>query len=85
MINGKIILDTDSLQIDRERDHEKISYDDMEVVEENAQSKKINSATYGKSMNNARWSTIETDLFYEVRNLGCSPRQMSNVFLPITW
>lgn len=81
MINGKIILDTDSLQIDRQRDHEKISYDDMEVVEENAHSKKINSGTYGKSRNNARWSSIETNLFYEVRMSGWSAHSLTHFFI----
>lgn len=40
---------------------------DREVVEESAQDRFVNSASYGKKKGAARWSAEETELFYDVR------------------
>ncbi|ORZ08650.1 hypothetical protein BCR42DRAFT_495342 [Absidia repens] len=66
MVDGNIVLDTDSMMIDRNKDLEQISHEHMEVVEENAQSRKINFQTYGKKTGNKRWTTEETDVFYDL-------------------
>lgn len=54
--------------IDRREEHEKISHEHMEIVEENSNSRKVNAYTYGKKSKSARWSKTETELFYQVNN-----------------
>ncbi|KAI8097109.1 uncharacterized protein BX664DRAFT_72947 [Halteromyces radiatus] len=66
LVNGQIVLDTDSMQIDRRRERELISHEDMEVVEENAHTRQVNSTTYGKRQKSAKWSAGETDQFYKL-------------------
>ncbi|CAO3592886.1 unnamed protein product [Absidia cylindrospora] len=66
IVDGNIVLDTDSMMIDRNKDLEQISHEHMEVVEENAQSRKVNFQTYGKKTGNKRWTAEETDLFYDL-------------------
>lgn len=66
LVNGQIVLDTDSLTIERtERD---IDYGDgsVEIVEENSMTRKVNSMTYSKRQASSRWSAAETEEFYDV-------------------
>ncbi|QSL65160.1 hypothetical protein MERGE_002465 [Pneumocystis wakefieldiae] len=63
VVNGKIVIDETSLQVDRrERD---VNPDaEMELVEENDLSRKVNSASWGKREKSDRWSLEETQRFY---------------------
>ncbi|ORX55673.1 hypothetical protein DM01DRAFT_1335069 [Hesseltinella vesiculosa] len=80
LVNGEIMLDTDSMLIDRGGQRSTMTHEDMEVVEENAHSRKINSATYGKSTRSAKWSVEETDLFYDyLSEFGTDFEMMSKV------
>ncbi|KAG2211632.1 hypothetical protein INT47_008729 [Mucor saturninus] len=65
LVNGQIVLDTDSLTV--ERTQNEIDYGDgaLEVVEENSMTKKVNSQTYGKRQRSIRWDAVETELFYD--------------------
>ncbi|KAF7727124.1 Transcription factor TFIIIB component B [Apophysomyces ossiformis] len=65
IVNGEIVLDTDSLVVDRASSQVDYTHEDMEVVEETAMSRKVNSSTYGKRKQSSRWSAEETDLFYD--------------------
>jgi transcription factor TFIIIB component B'' len=66
LVNGQIVLDTDTLTVERtEAEHD---YGDgaMEVVEETSMSRKVNSQTYGKRKQSAKWDAVETETFYDV-------------------
>lgn len=66
LINGQIVLDTDSLTIERTETDRDYGDGAMEIVEENSMSRKVNSQTYGKRQKSSRWNAIETELFYDV-------------------
>ncbi|CEI86529.1 hypothetical protein RMCBS344292_15348 [Rhizopus microsporus] len=38
----------------------------MEIVEESAMTRKVNSHTYGKRQPSSRWSAAETEAFYDL-------------------
>ena len=62
--NGEVVLDTDSLQVDRTADAE-IAEETYGFVEESDQSKFTNSASWSKRRT-VRWGKEDTALFYEV-------------------
>ncbi|KAI8375940.1 uncharacterized protein BYT42DRAFT_572842 [Radiomyces spectabilis] len=66
LVNGKIVLDADSLTVDTSAPAEEVSYEAMEVVEETGMTRKVNSRTYGKHVQSPRWSADETERFYDV-------------------
>lgn len=65
LVNGEIVLDTDSLVVERTEGEANYGDDPMEVVEENSMTRKVNSNTYGKRTNSSRWDEFETALFYD--------------------
>ncbi|KAL7327663.1 hypothetical protein PS15p_206066 [Mucor circinelloides] len=65
LVNGEIVLDTDSLVVERTEGGVNYGDDPMEVVEENSMTRKVNSATYGKRKQSSRWDELETALFYD--------------------
>lgn len=66
MVNGQIVLDTDSLTIERSQNDQEFYDGAMEVVEESSMTRKVNSHTYGKRKQSSRWSAPETEMFYEL-------------------
>lgn len=66
LINGQIVLDTDSLVVDRANEHTVVDTSAMEVVEETNMTRKLNSQTWGKKSHSARWTPYETMDFYNV-------------------
>ncbi|KAJ8662976.1 hypothetical protein O0I10_001152 [Lichtheimia ornata] len=64
LINGQIVLDTDSLVVDRANEHAVVDTSAMEVVEETNMTRKLNSQTWGKKSHTARWTPYETMDFY---------------------
>ncbi|CDS13375.1 hypothetical protein LRAMOSA05553 [Lichtheimia ramosa] len=64
LINGQIVLDTDSLVVDRANEHTVVDTSAMEVVEETNMTRKLNSQTWGKKSHSARWTPYETMDFY---------------------
>lgn len=66
LINGQIVLDAESLVVERRNQFETLDTSNMEVVEETSMSRVVNSQTYGKFKKTPRWTKEETDLFYEV-------------------
>lgn len=61
--NGEIIVDEDSLVVDRAEVEDTQDY--THVVESDM-TKFVNSATYGKKFRGSRWSAEETERFYDV-------------------
>ncbi|KAG2176564.1 hypothetical protein INT44_007227 [Umbelopsis vinacea] len=63
-VNGKMVLDTESLAIKRSAMATDISAEAMEIVEETSMSRVVNSQSFGKKSKSSRWSAEETDKFY---------------------
>ncbi|KAI8991991.1 hypothetical protein BDF20DRAFT_997747 [Mycotypha africana] len=68
IVNGEIVLDTDTLVVERHqgRHDEGFNGDAMEVVEENAMTRKVNSTTHGRREKSAKWDELETEGFYDL-------------------
>ncbi|KAG5519767.1 hypothetical protein PMAC_000040 [Pneumocystis sp. 'macacae'] len=63
VVNGKIVIDENSLQVDR-RERDVNPNIEMELIEENDLSRKVNSASWGKREKSDRWSKEDTQKFY---------------------
>ena len=63
-LNGEVVLDTDSLQVDRAADPE-IAEEAYSFVEESDQSKFTNSSSWSKRRT-VRWGKEDTAMFYDV-------------------
>ncbi|RDW83907.1 transcription factor TFIIIB subunit BDP1 [Aspergillus mulundensis] len=80
IVNGEIVLDAASLQVDRHADAEK-NGDDLEDVVENSLTRKINQATYGKRSKTESWDEDMTELFYRgLRMFGTDFMVISKMF-----
>lgn len=80
IVNGEIVLDTSSLQIDRHADADR-NADDMEEVEENPLTRRINAASFGKRTKLETWDEATTDLFYKgLRMFGTDFMMISKMF-----
>jgi transcription factor TFIIIB component B'' len=65
-VNGKMVLDTESLAIKRSAMATDLPAEAMEIVEETSMSRVVNSQSYGKKSKSQRWSAEETEKFYHV-------------------
>ncbi|KAJ5902541.1 hypothetical protein N7495_003069 [Penicillium taxi] len=63
IVNGQIVLDNTSLEVDRHRDADR-NMDDLEDVVETQLTRKVNQATYGKRAKPEAWDAEQTSLFY---------------------
>lgn len=80
IVNGEIVLDSSSLQIDRHANAAR-NADDMEEVEENPLTRRINAASYGKRSKTESWDEEMTDLFYRgLRTFGTDFMMISKMF-----
>ncbi|KAF3483692.1 uncharacterized protein GIQ15_03016 [Arthroderma uncinatum] len=80
IVNGEIVLDASSLQIDRHADADR-NADDMEEVEENPLTRRINAASFGKRTKLETWDEAMTDLFYKgLRMFGTDFMMISKMF-----
>lgn len=80
IVNGEIVLDASSLQIDRHADAAR-NAEDMEEVEENPLTRRINSASFGKRTKLETWDEEMTDLFYKgLRMFGTDFMMISKMF-----
>jgi transcription factor TFIIIB component B'' len=61
--NGETVVDEESLYVDNSAEQDTHDYTH---VEESDTTKFVNSATHSKKLRGSRWSTIETELFYDV-------------------
>ena len=80
IVNGEIVLDTASLQVDRHADAAR-NGGDLEDVVENSLTRRINQATYGKRSKTESWDEELTDLFYRgLRIFGTDFMMISKLF-----
>jgi transcription factor TFIIIB component B'' len=80
IVNGEIVLDNTSLQVDRHADAARAAGDLEDVVESNL-TRKVNQATYGKRSKTETWDEEMTDLFYRgLRMFGTDFMVISKMF-----
>ncbi|PGH06639.1 transcription factor TFIIIB component b'' [Blastomyces parvus] len=80
IVNGEIVVDATSLQIDRHANAAR-NEGDMEEVEENPLTKRINAASFGKRTKVESWDEELTDLFYRgLRMFGTDFMMISKMF-----
>lgn len=92
IVNGQIVLDDESLHIDR-RERDAVDESVMEVIEENQNSRLVNSQTWSKREKVEKWDASSTERFYEALSMfgtdfeiisrmfaGRSRRQLRNKF-----
>lgn len=92
IVNGQIVLDDESLHIDR-RERDAVDESVMEVVEEHQNSRLVNSQTWSKREKVEKWDAASTERFYEALSMfgtdfeiiskmfaGRSRRQLRNKF-----
>ncbi|KAL3480683.1 hypothetical protein BJX99DRAFT_220074 [Aspergillus californicus] len=80
IVNGEIVLDATSLQVDRHADALRDA-GDLEDVVENSLTRKINQSTYGKRSKAESWDEDMTDLFYRgLRMFGTDFMVISKLF-----
>ncbi|KAJ9195768.1 hypothetical protein DTO164E3_6603 [Paecilomyces variotii] len=80
IVNGEIVLDATSLQVDRHADAAREA-GELEDVVENPLTRKINQATYGKRTKTESWDEEMTDLFYRgLRMFGTDFMMISKLF-----
>lgn len=80
IVNGEIVLDAASLQVDRHADAARDA-GELEDVVETSLSRKINQASYGKRSKTESWDEEMTDLFYRgLRIFGTNFMMISKLF-----
>lgn len=80
IVNGEIVLDTASLQVDRHADAAR-DMGALEDVVENSLTRRINQASYGKRSKTESWDEEMTDLFYRgLRMFGTDFMMISKMF-----
>ncbi|KMU77141.1 transcription factor tfiiib component b [Coccidioides immitis RMSCC 3703] len=80
IVNGEIVLDTSSLQMDRHADAAR-NAEEMEEVVENPLTRRINQASFGKRTRYEAWDEELTDLFYKgLRMFGTDFMMISKMF-----
>ncbi|OJD22300.1 hypothetical protein ACJ73_06351 [Blastomyces percursus] len=80
IVNGEIVVDAASLQIDRHANAAR-NEGDMEEVEENPLTKRINAASFGRRTKVESWDEEMTDLFYRgLRMFGTDFMMISKMF-----
>ncbi|KAK2764877.1 Transcription factor TFIIIB component B [Arachnomyces sp. PD_36] len=80
IVNGEIVLDSSSLQIDRHANAAR-NAEDMEEVEENPLTRRINAMSFGKRSKSESWDEEMTDLFYRgLRMFGTDFMMISKMF-----
>jgi transcription factor TFIIIB component B'' len=80
IVNGEIVLDAASLQVDRYADAAR-NAGELEDVVESSLTRKINQATWGKRSKTESWDEEMTDLFYRgLRMFGTDFMMISKLF-----
>lgn len=80
IVNGEIVIDNASLQLDQRAEAAR-EFGNMEDVVESRLNRKVNQATYGKRTKAESWDEELTDLFYRgLRMFGTDFSLISNMF-----
>ncbi|KAI8141952.1 hypothetical protein BJV82DRAFT_616571 [Fennellomyces sp. T-0311] len=82
LINGQIVLDIDSLTVERQDETQELDTSMMEVVEESTMSRIVNSRTYSRYVQSARWRAPETEKFYEAISMFGTDFEMISHVMP---
>ncbi|KAI0727819.1 hypothetical protein C8Q72DRAFT_780938 [Fomitopsis betulina] len=77
--NGETIIDEESLFVNRNEEDDTQNYTH---VEESDTTKFVNSLTYGKKTQGSRWSTEETDLFFDALSQFGENYELISLILP---
>ncbi|KAK6349592.1 Transcription factor TFIIIB component B [Orbilia brochopaga] len=81
IVNGQLILDETSLQVDR-RERDVGADGPLEIIEESNLTRRVNSATWSKREKTERWDDDETERFYEALSMfGTDFEMMSKMFV----
>ncbi|KAK9696449.1 hypothetical protein K7432_012455 [Basidiobolus ranarum] len=65
VVNGKLILDDTSLFVEHANINSNGSTEPMDVIEESAADRYVNSGTYLRRIKSQRWTPKETEVFYQ--------------------
>ncbi|KAF3915586.1 hypothetical protein ABW21_db0206851 [Orbilia brochopaga] len=80
IVNGQLILDETSLQVDR-RERDVGADGPLEIIEESNLTRRVNSATWSKREKTERWDDEETERFYDALSMfGTDFEMMSKMF-----
>lgn len=80
IVNGEIVLDATSLQVDRHADADRHA-GELEDVVENSLTRRINQSSFGKRTKAESWDDEMTDLFYRgLRMFGTDFMMISKLF-----
>ncbi|KAJ6264890.1 hypothetical protein Dda_1043 [Drechslerella dactyloides] len=81
IVNGQLVLDESSLQVDR-RERDVGADGPLEIIEESNLTRRVNSATWSKREKTERWDDEETERFYEALSMfGTDFEMMSKMFI----
>ncbi|KAF7591273.1 Transcription factor TFIIIB component B [Aspergillus hancockii] len=80
IVNGEIVLDATSLEVDRHAESAR-NAGELEDVVENSLTRRVNQASYGKRSKTESWDEEMTDLFYRgLRMFGTDFMMISKLF-----
>ncbi|KAK4051399.1 hypothetical protein OIV83_002883 [Microbotryomycetes sp. JL201] len=80
MVDGKLVIDTNSLTIDRVQDAD-LAPGNRVVVEEDNRDRFVNYSTHSRHARPNKWTAEETELFYEgVRQFGTDFEMIAGLF-----
>ena len=82
IVNGEIVIDMDSLQVDRQALAEvQRNQVPTEIIEESSITRRVNYGTFSKKIAIIRWTEESTDLFYDgLRMFGTDFEMISKMF-----
>ncbi|KAL8276375.1 hypothetical protein RQP46_011220 [Phenoliferia psychrophenolica] len=66
IVDGELVIDDSSLEVDRSARAEATFTGQREVIEESANDRLVNSGTWGKQVRTEKWTSDETELFYDL-------------------
>jgi len=64
VVDGQLVLDEESLHVNR-HDRDALEIDEMEIVEENVNTRLVNSSTWSTRVKGDRWEESTTERFFE--------------------
>lgn len=82
VVNGLIVLDVNSLQVDRTIQDAAGEDIAVEYVEENPLERVVNSRSYSKSQSTPRWDALSTEMFYDGLSLWGTDFEMISKMFP---
>ena len=82
IVNGEIVIDMDSLQVDRQALAEvQRNQEPTEIIEESGITRRVNYGTFRKKIVRTRWTEESTELFYDgLRMFGTDFEMISKMF-----